>query len=115
MNIAKYLTRIGMDKTGVVADIAGLKMLQRQHLLNVPFENLDIHWGRPITMDISAFYTKVVDENRGGFCYELNGLFAWLLREIGFDVKGVIESPVTGAEGNVEYLMHGRFKVQGSR
>jgi N-hydroxyarylamine O-acetyltransferase len=84
MNVEKYLARIGMDHTGVVADLPGLKLLQRQHLLNVPFENLDIHWRRPITLDTNAFYRKIVTENRGGFCYELNGLFNELLRELGF-------------------------------
>ena len=68
-------------------DIAGLKLLQRQHLLNVPFENLDIHWRRPIMLDTSAFYRKIVEENRGGFCYELNGLFNELLREMGFETR----------------------------
>jgi N-hydroxyarylamine O-acetyltransferase len=87
MNVEKYLARIGMDRTGVVADIAGLKMLQRQHLLNVPFENLDIHWKRPIRVGISAFYRKIVEQNRGGFCYELNGLFNELLRELGFETR----------------------------
>ena len=87
MNVEKYLARIGMDRTGVVADFAGLKMLQRQHLLNVPFENLDIHWRRPITCDVGAFYQKIVGENRGGFCYELNGLFNELLRELGFETR----------------------------
>ena len=84
MNVEKYLARIGMDRVGVVADIAGLKLLQRQHLLNVPFENLDIHWKRPIKVEVNAFYHKIVVENRGGFCYELNGLFNELLRELGF-------------------------------
>jgi N-hydroxyarylamine O-acetyltransferase len=87
MNVEKYLARIGMDRTGIVPDIAGLKMLQRQHLLNVPFENLDIHWKRPIRVDVSAFYRKVVEQNRGGFCYELNGLFNELLRELGFETR----------------------------
>ena len=99
MNIEKYLARIGMDRTGVVADIAGLKMLQRQHLLNVPFENLDIHWRRPIKVDIAAFYQKIVGENRGGFCYELNGLFNELLRELGF-VTRLLSARVGGADGS---------------
>ncbi|HEY2867244.1 MAG TPA: arylamine N-acetyltransferase [Pyrinomonadaceae bacterium] len=87
MNVGKYLARIGLDRTGVVPDIAGLKLLQRQHLLNVPFENLDIHWRRPIMLDTNAFYRKIVEENRGGFCYELNGLFNELLRESGFETR----------------------------
>jgi N-hydroxyarylamine O-acetyltransferase len=87
MNVEKYLARIGMDRAGVVADIAGLKMLQCQHLLNVPFENLDIHWNRPIRVDVQEFYQKIVERNRGGFCYELNGLFNELLRELGFETR----------------------------
>jgi len=87
MNVEKYLARIGMERIGVVPDIAGLKMLQRQHLLNVPFENLDIHWQRPITLDVGLFYQKIVEHNRGGFCYELNGLFNQLLRELGFETR----------------------------
>ena len=98
MNVEKYLARIGMDRTGVVPDIAGLKLLQRQHLLNVPFENLDIHWGRRIETDIAAFYQKIVGENRGGFCYELNGLFNELLRELGF-VTRLLSSRVARPDG----------------
>lgn len=87
MNVEKYLARIGMDRIGVVPDIAGVKMLQRQHLLNVPFENLDINWQRPIVLNVDLFYQKIVEHNRGGFCYELNGLFNQLLRELGFETR----------------------------
>jgi len=55
-------------------------------MLTVPFENLDIHLGRQIVLDDDVFFDKIVKRRRGGFCYELNGLFAALLREIGFDV-----------------------------
>src|SRR5262245_2570020 len=55
-------------------------------MLTVPFENLDIHLGRPIVLDDDVFFDKIVERRRGGFCYELNGLFAALLRELGFDV-----------------------------
>jgi N-hydroxyarylamine O-acetyltransferase len=55
-------------------------------LLSVPFENLDIHMGRPIILDQRLFYKKIVDEHRGGYCYELNGCFAWLLTKLGFRV-----------------------------
>jgi len=98
MNVEKYLARIGMDHVGVVADIAGLKLLQRQHLLNVPFENLDIHWKRSIKIDVNAFYEKIVIQNRGGFCYELNGLFNELLRELGF-VTRLLSARVATADG----------------
>lgn len=87
MNRAVYLKRIGINGTDLSPTIETLKQLQRQHLLNVPFENLDIHWKRPIVLDTDWFYKKIVEENRGGFCYELNGLFNELLREIGFDTR----------------------------
>jgi N-hydroxyarylamine O-acetyltransferase len=63
-----------------------LRALQERHLFSVPFENLDIHWKRPIVVDTGRFLDKIIRERRGGFCYELNGAFAWLLRELGFAV-----------------------------
>jgi N-hydroxyarylamine O-acetyltransferase len=87
MNVEKYLARIGLDSMSVVPGLARLKVLQRQHLLNVPFENLDIHWKRPIRLELDEFYRKIIDQNRGGFCYELNGLFNALLRELGFETR----------------------------
>ncbi len=87
MNKKSYLNRIGIEKTDVAADLENLKFLQRRHLLTVPFENLDIPWKRPIDLDGNRFYEKIVKEKRGGFCYELNGLFYELLQEIGFQSK----------------------------
>jgi N-hydroxyarylamine O-acetyltransferase len=63
-----------------------LSSLHHANLLAVPFENLDIHLGRPIELDEQHLLEKIVASRRGGFCYELNGLFAWLLRELGFQV-----------------------------
>jgi N-hydroxyarylamine O-acetyltransferase len=98
MNIEKYIARIGLENTGSVGDLASLKLLQRQHLLNVPFENLDIHWRRPIVMDTDAFYQKIVESNRGGFCYELNGSFNELLRETGFETR-LLSARVAESDG----------------
>jgi N-hydroxyarylamine O-acetyltransferase len=80
-----YLRRIGFDSP-VSVDLATLAALQRAHLLAVPFENLNVHLGRRIELDIDAIVSKVVDEHRGGFCYELNSAFAALLVSCGFDV-----------------------------
>jgi len=63
-----------------------LRFLHRAHLFTVPFENLDIHIGRKIICRENRILHKIVDEHRGGFCYELNGAFAALLRELGFRV-----------------------------
>jgi N-hydroxyarylamine O-acetyltransferase len=67
-------------------------------LLAVPFENLDIHLGRPILLDQTALYDKIVTRRRGGFCYELNGLFAALLSALGFRVK-LLSAGVAREEG----------------
>jgi N-hydroxyarylamine O-acetyltransferase len=95
MNTREYLSRIGIG-TAVTTDAEGLKLLHRQHLLNVPFENLDIHWKRPIILDTARFYEKIVGDRRGGFCYELNGLFNDLLRQIGFQTRLVSARVFTG-------------------
>jgi N-hydroxyarylamine O-acetyltransferase len=84
MDLNAYLRRIGYR--GALAPTAALRDLHRAHLLAVPFENLDIQLGRPISLDRAALFDKIVLQRRGGFCYELNGLFAALLRELGFAV-----------------------------
>jgi N-hydroxyarylamine O-acetyltransferase len=85
MNIEAYLNRI--DYKGPLAPTAEtLRALQVAHLQSVPFENLSIHAGEPIVLDEDALFTKIVDNRRGGFCYEANGLFAGLLRALGFEV-----------------------------
>jgi N-hydroxyarylamine O-acetyltransferase len=99
MNKKSYFDRIGVEKTGVAADLESLKLLQRQHLLTVPFENLDIHWKRPIILEGKHFYDKIIGEKRGGFCYELNGLFYELLAEIGFQSK-IISARVANGNGD---------------
>jgi len=87
-----------MGDSGIKPDVETLRLLQRQHLLSIPFENLDIHWKRPIVLDTDAFYQKIVGENRGGFCYELNGLFNVLLNELGFKTK-MVSARVAREEG----------------
>ncbi|MFD5248977.1 arylamine N-acetyltransferase [Amycolatopsis sp. NPDC058340] len=85
MDVAAYLDRLGLDRPATT-DVAALRMLQERHLAVVPFENLSIHLGEPIVLDTEALFGKIVLRRRGGFCYELNGLFAALLEELGFDV-----------------------------
>lgn len=86
--VEKYLKRINYNGP-LNPSFKVLQQLQKAHLLSVPFENLDIHYGTPIILDTSKIYAKIVDRHRGGFCYELNGLFYELLQAIGFKVKRV--------------------------
>ncbi len=97
MDIKAYLERINYH--GSLAPTAGtLRDLQVAHLLAVPFENLSIHAGEPIILEDEALFTKIVEGRRGGFCYEANGLFAALLRALGFDVS-LLSAEVANAEG----------------
>jgi N-hydroxyarylamine O-acetyltransferase len=80
-----YLNRIGYaGPTHPTPDL--LRTLHRAHLLSVPFENLDIVLGRKIVCEEKFFVEKIIGRHRGGFCYELNGAFATLLRALGFQV-----------------------------
>ena len=64
-----------------------LRGLHRAHLLGVSYENVDVQLGERLTLDADAIFEKIVERRRGGWCYEMNGLFAWALREIGFDIS----------------------------
>lgn len=97
MDLDAYLDRIGASAP-LSPNIATLIELHELHMTRVPFENLDIPLGREIVMDESKFLDKIVRQRRGGFCYELNGAFAWLLQEAGFDVAR-LSAGVFNAEG----------------
>lgn len=84
LNIDAYLHRIKCSPERIPS-LKYLKKLHQQHLLTVPFENLDIHMGNEIILDVARIFQKVVNHRRGGFCHELNGLFFHLLKQIGFD------------------------------
>ncbi len=95
MDVQSYLRRIRYPEPLTPAaqipvidrpSIELLRSLHRAHLFTVPFENLDIHLGRKIICDEASILHKIVDERRGGFCYELNAAFAALLQELGLRV-----------------------------
>ena len=99
MDVDSYLARIGYCGSRAPA-AETLRALHRSHLDAVPFENLDIHLGRPILLDETSLYDKIVRQRRGGFCYELNGLFVALLRCLGFAVT-LLSARVVGESGEV--------------
>lgn len=99
MDSEQYLARI-MYEGGLEPSYRALAALQAAHLHTVPFENLDIHLNRPITLDLTKVYKKVVEKRRGGFCYELNGLFGWLLGTLGYEVT-LLTARVVNGEGEL--------------
>jgi N-hydroxyarylamine O-acetyltransferase len=86
MDTAAYLARIGYARA-VRPDAETLRELHLAHLYTVPFENLDISLGKQICCNEAQLLHKIVNLRRGGFCYELNGAFAALLRALGYRVS----------------------------
>ncbi len=64
-----------------------LRVLHRAHVLHVPFENLDIHYPQRITLDTDRFFDKIIQRQRGGFCYEQNGLLYEVLLQLGYNAS----------------------------
>jgi N-hydroxyarylamine O-acetyltransferase len=84
--VAAYLERIGVAGP-LKPDADSLRRIHSAHLHAVPFENLSIHLGEDMSLDVQALYEKIVNRRRGGFCYELNGLFAVVLEALGYRVR----------------------------
>lgn len=80
-------------------------------MVNVPFENLDVYHHRGVTTDLDHSLNKIVSRGRGGWCFEINGAFGWLLSELGFDVS-YVSCRVFGAEGWGPELDHCGLIVQ---
>jgi N-hydroxyarylamine O-acetyltransferase len=96
VDVSAYLRRLRYDGP-IGISLSTLRALHLAHLRTVPFENLDIHWSRPILLDEESLFDKIVTRKRGGFCYELNGLFASLLRELGYTVS-LLSARVAGKD-----------------
>ncbi|HUU33126.1 MAG TPA: arylamine N-acetyltransferase, partial [Vicinamibacterales bacterium] len=92
----RYFARIGFDGPRP-ATLGTLRALHRAHLLAIPYENLDIHLGLEVSLDPEAMFAKLVDERRGGWCYEMNGVFGRVLETLGFNVRYL-----SGAVGRAE-------------
>jgi N-hydroxyarylamine O-acetyltransferase len=94
---ASYLERMGVTSP-LRSDAETLRLLHRAHQAAVPFENLSIHLGEPISLAEADLVDKIVRRRRGGFCYELNGMFALLLATAGCQVTR-LAARVYGAGG----------------
>lgn len=97
MDRARYLQRINFTEPLTLSSQT-LSLLHEAHVLHVPFENLNIHSRKIISLSPTDLFQKVISENRGGYCYELNSLFCYLLRDIGFSCRMVSSSTVYAAD-----------------
>ena len=85
MNVNSYLNRLNISEVKHPS-LGFLTELQKHHLLAIPFEDLDIPNRARIELNLRKLYNKIIPTKRGGFCYELNGLFYWLLTKLGYKV-----------------------------
>ncbi len=111
MHIDAYLERIGYSGS-VRPDLATLTALHRAHLCAIPYENLDVQLGRPVTTERAPIFEKIVTGKRGGWCYEMNGLFGWALAELGFRVTRSAGAVLRETAGNTMIGNHLVLKVE---
>jgi N-hydroxyarylamine O-acetyltransferase len=95
-DLKSYLSRIGFEGDPS-PDFETLKRMMRRQLFTVPFENLDVQAGRVPSLAPEAMYAKIVERRRGGYCYEVNGLFAMALEALGIPHRFVAARPMTYA------------------
>ena len=114
MELETYFDRIGYAGPATPTT-AVLGSLLRAHVLRVPFENLDVQLGRSTTVDPEAAFDKIVTGNRGGWCYEHNGLFGWVLSAIGFDVMRVAAAVMRAERGSIADSNHLTLLVRTER
>jgi len=105
MNLDAYLRRIGLDHRPPPT-LEGLRAVHRAHLMHVPYENLDVQLGRPVTIERPPIFDKVVGRRRGGWCYEMNGMLGWALVGLGFRVTRATGAVMREMSGEVSEANH---------
>lgn len=100
LNVGAYLERINY-KGRTDVSFETLYGLHTAHTLNVPFENLDVYFKKPILLDRDSLYKKIVENRRGGYCFEMNGFFSMVLKELGFKVTDLL---VRGTRDGINYM-----------
>uniref|UniRef100_A0A1A7Z3S6 arylamine N-acetyltransferase n=1 Tax=Iconisemion striatum TaxID=60296 RepID=A0A1A7Z3S6_9TELE len=110
MNLEEYFQRIGFHGPYDKVDLSTLKLIHKLHVMSIPFENLSIHCGERITMDLEVIFNKIVRSCRGGWCLENNFLFGWVLREMGFSATTLSSRVFLSSLGDIgsfdSHLIH---------
>jgi arylamine N-acetyltransferase len=113
MDIAAYFERIGLVYNPAERPGSGLlRRLQFAHVTSAPYENADIVRGIPLSLNVDDLYKKIVTNRRGGYCFELNGLFRQLLREVGFNVKAEYFARFLRGEKEIPMRRHRVIRVE---
>jgi len=110
IEIRHYLNRIGCVDCQTPT-LAHLRKLQRSHLLRVPYESFDLWQRRVPDLSVEGLFEKIVARRRGGYCFELNGAFRWLLRSLGYDIRQYFGRWLYGAPLDVPPPQHRVLRV----
>lgn len=110
MNVQKYLTRINYHGS-LKPNSLLLKEIHHKHVEHIPFENINNYLGLPVSLELDALYAKIIMSKRGGYCYELNGLFHQLLLEMGFDTR-LLAAKLYDDENLLEHSLHAVIHVK---
>ena len=112
MDVKKYFDRIGLAMPDpIVPDSALLKKLHFAHCCAVPYENLDMIRGIPTSLEEEALFRKIVEEGKGGLCFELNGSFGFLLTALGYKVTDYAARYLRG-EATIPMRRHRVMRVE---
>ena len=111
MNLKRYLDRIGY-RGSTRPTLEVLRDIHRAHACGITYENLDVVLQTPVDQDIGRIFNKIVDQGRGGWCYEMNGLLGWALTEIGFDVTRVCGGVMRTERGDDSFGNHLMLRVR---
>lgn len=110
--IEAYLERLELTGIDRRPTRENLQALQQAHLYHIPYENLDVMRGVPLSLEIDDLFRKIVLNHRGGYCFELNGLFSWLLGELGYEVTGYFARFLRSAGDTIPMRGHQVMRVQ---
>ncbi|MFT6876683.1 MAG: N-hydroxyarylamine O-acetyltransferase [Granulosicoccus sp.] len=105
MQLEHYLDRI-QYRSDLTPTLSVLKAIYVAHVCSIPFESIDVQLGRRLAISINDAYRKIVEQHRGGWCYEQNGLFGWALSEIGFQVTRLAASVMRNPEDDQSAVNH---------
>lgn len=83
----EYLHRIGIFENNLKPTYQNLVDINKAHLYSIPFENLDLHMGREIKIDLQSTWNKIVKNNRGGWCHEQVSVLDHILKSLGYETR----------------------------
>ena len=113
MDLSPYLSRINYSGDRSTSHDT-LRALHLAHVLAVPFENLDGYRGVPVSLEPADLFAKIVTARRGGYCFELNGLFSLLLEAMGFEVTRLIARVLLVGPGSGDGVGEVQFRGDGA-